>query len=114
MNFPDLIMFGIQGSGKGVQNTLLAQKYPAYQVLDLGMVFRAQAQTDSDLGRNIKKQIDQGNIVSIEDYAAVLAEIMQNSDPNTHFIFDGFVRTLAQKDIFEKATAERRVIGINL
>ncbi|MBD3157141.1 AAA family ATPase, partial [Candidatus Peregrinibacteria bacterium] len=58
----DIILFGIQGSGKGTQGKLLKQRYnTAY--FETGAELRRLASEDSDLGRKVKEIIEAGRLV---------------------------------------------------
>ena len=50
----DLILVGIQGSGKGTQGKILAEQF-GYKIFETGGELRAIAKEDSDLGRKVKE-----------------------------------------------------------
>ncbi len=88
----DLIIFGIQGSGKGTVSKALAEKYHM-QIFETGAELRKLAKSDSELGKKIKAIIDAGELVSDE----VVMEIVENyltNEANLEqgIIFDGIPR----------------------
>ncbi|HCB52102.1 TPA: adenylate kinase, partial [Patescibacteria group bacterium] len=50
----DIILFGIQGSGKGTQADLLMGKLKNYQYFEPGNILRALKSNDNVLGDHIK------------------------------------------------------------
>ncbi len=73
----DLVLFGIQGSGKGTQAKKLAAEY-GYNIFEAGAELRKIASSDSPLGRRVKGYIDQGHLVPhtiiMEVVAAAIAD----------------------------------------
>ncbi|MCH8206826.1 MAG: nucleoside monophosphate kinase, partial [Chloroflexi bacterium] len=61
----DLILFGIQGSGKGTQARILAEK-KGYKLFETGKELREMAASGTDLGDKVKGIIEAGNLVSDE------------------------------------------------
>ena len=53
----DLVLFGIQGSGKGTQAKLLSEKLNL-EIFETGGELRKLAKQDSELGKKIKALID--------------------------------------------------------
>ncbi len=97
----DLILFGIQGSGKGTQGRILAEKL-GYKVFETGKELRALVAGGSELGEKIKAIIDAGNLVSDEVVIEIVENFLKGVDPDTAIIFDGIPRKVTQKDLFEE------------
>lgn len=97
----DFILFGIQGSGKGTQGKILAEKLPALY-FEMGGELRRLSAEDSDLGRKVKSIIDAGHLVPTE----VVMEIVRNfatsmaQGEHASIIFDGIPRNKEQNDQF--------------
>ena len=97
----DYILFGIQGSGKGTQGKILAEKLPALY-FEMGGELRRLSAEDSDLGRKVKSIIDAGHLVPTE----VVMEIVRNfatsmaQGEHASIIFDGIPRNKEQNDQF--------------
>jgi adenylate kinase len=96
----DLILFGMQGSGKGTQGSILARKY-GYQVFDTGSALRSIAAENNGLGHKVKEIINQGVLVPTEIVMEVLESFIRKSEPESIFIFDGIPRSEEQKVQFE-------------
>lgn len=97
----DFILFGIQGSGKGTQGKILAEKRGAHY-FEMGGELRRLSGEDSELGQKVKSIIDAGHLVPTE----VVMEIVRNyaasmaAGENTSIIFDGIPRNKEQNDQF--------------
>ena len=77
----DIILFGMQGSGKGTQGKILAEKYNL-RVFEMGGQLRHMIESGTELGLKIKSTVESGNLVDdntiVQVVEAFLAE--QNSD----------------------------------
>lgn len=97
------LFLGPQGSGKGTQANLLAQKLniPA---LSMGQLLREEKKSGSELGQIIASHIDAGELVPDEVTTAVLKKRPENDDVKNGFIIDSFPRFIEQyhssKDFF--------------
>jgi len=96
----DLILFGMQGSGKGTQGALLAKKY-GYTIFDTGSALRAIAKKNSELGQKIRGIIESGKLVSTEIVMEVVADTISRIDSDQAIIFDGIPRSEEQRQQFE-------------
>jgi len=88
-----LIFLGIQGSGKGTQAKLLLDK--GYKLFETGAQLRAIAEQDTNLGKEITKMQESGNLVS-DKLVCQLAANFIDSNPNSQIIFDGIPRNEGQ------------------
>lgn len=113
----DLVLFGIQGSGKGTQAKKLAADL-GYDIFEAGAELRAIATSDSALGRTVKSYIDAGNLVPHEIIMQVVQEAIATRSSETQILFDGIPRDDEQKKDFDtimnKAGREFRGIQILL
>lgn len=91
----NIVLFGIQGSGKGTHAALLTEKLPL-QHFNLGEVFREEIKANSELGNEVKEFIDEGHLVPDETVFHVIENHIKITNDNEGFIFDGFPRTLNQ------------------
>jgi adenylate kinase len=96
----DIVMIGPQGSGKGTQSSLLAQKLSMPHIA-LGTLFRAEVQSGTELGAEISSHIDRGDIVPSAIANRVIMERLSKGDASKGVILDGFPRTLEQADSLE-------------
>lgn len=96
----DYVLFGIQGSGKGTQGKILAEKVSA-AYFETGGELRRLAAENSALGRKVKSIIDAGHLVPNE----VVMEIVENfvktlTSGAMPIIFDGIPRNAEQNASF--------------
>lgn len=101
----DLVLFGIQGSGKGTQAKKLAAEF-GYVLFETGGALRAIAAEETDLGRQVKEIIDAGHHVSAEIVMAVLQAAVEACPADTSMIFDGIPRNLDQMGPFDQVLAQ--------
>lgn len=97
----DLILVGIQGSGKGTQAKLLAQKFN-YEIFETGGALRAIAKEDSELGRKVKEITERGDLVPNEIVMEIVEHFLEGVNDDTPVIFDGIPRSDAQRESLEK------------
>lgn len=92
------LVMGPQGSGKGTQATLLADKLRIPH-LSMGQLLREEIAQDTALGKKIKPILKVGNLVSYQDAAEVLASRIQKPDMQNGFILDGYPRNMKQYSV---------------
>lgn len=109
----DLILFGVQGSGKGTQARILAEKQ-GYKVFETGKELRAMVASGSELGQKIKAIIEAGNLVSDEIVIEIVEAFLKETAVEQAVIFDGIPRKITQKDLFEQVMEkfDRSPIGV--
>ena len=100
----DIVLFGIQGSGKGTQARKLAEEF-GYILFETGGALRAIAATDSDLGRQVKEIIDSGHHVSPEIVMDVVKAVVKGCPKDKPIIFDGIPRNMDQMEPFNQVLA---------
>lgn len=91
----DIIMFGIQGSGKGTQGKILAERY-GLKVFDMGSALRGMIVSDSELGNRIKDTVESGNLVSDDIIMEVVERFVETEGEGDNILFDGIPRTMTQ------------------
>ena len=88
-----LLFLGAPGAGKGTQAESLSKTY-SYMHLSTGELLRKEIEMDTNLGRQVKDIINQGELVSDD---LVLKIVRQNLDnDNQGWILDGYPRNLSQ------------------
>jgi len=101
----DLVLFGIQGSGKGTQAKKLAEEF-GYDIFEAGGELRAIAASGSELGETVKSFIDVGTLVPHEIIMQVVQEAIAARPKDQKIIFDGIPRDENQKRDFDAILEE--------
>lgn len=101
----DLVLFGIQGSGKGTQAKRLAQEF-GYDIFEAGGELRKIAASGSPLGETVKSYIDAGNLVPHEIIMQVVQEATMKRAKDQKILFDGIPRDGKQKKDFDRIMRE--------
>lgn len=92
-----IFMIGPQGSGKGTQGKLLAEKL-GFFYWEMGEILRNEAKQDSEFGRKVKAMIDQGQLVPDEDVIRTLDDALPEIIKHKRVLFDGVTRRLGQTE----------------
>lgn len=101
----DLVLFGIQGSGKGTQAKLLADRF-GFEIFEMGGQLRSMAASGSELGKVIASHIDQGHLVPHQIIMQVLREVLTSKDKTKPILFDGVPRDEHQMQDFDAIMAD--------
>ncbi len=109
----DIVLFGIQGSGKGTLGKAVAEKY-GLMVFETGGELRKLAQEDSDLGRKVKSIVEAGNLVPNEVVMDIIENFMQKLPAGKNVLFDGIPRKMVQAETFDALMKKynRQMLGI--
>ncbi|KAF9887681.1 adenylate kinase [Aspergillus nanangensis] len=103
-----IILMGPPGAGKGTQAPRLKEKYCACH-LATGDMLRSQVAKKTDLGKEAKKIMDQGGLVSDEIMVNMIkSELENNAECKNGFILDGFPRTVAQAERLDDMLSARQ------
>ena len=110
----NLILLGAPGAGKGTQAELLMQQL-SIPSISTGNMLREAIKNGSDLGKQAKQYMDEGNLVPDELVLSIVAERTAQPDCEHGFILDGVPRTLAQaKALDEKGVKLDHVVSIEI
>ena len=101
----DLLLFGIQGSGKGTQAKKLAAEFN-FDVFEAGGELRKIAALGSELGNTVKSYIDQGKLVPHEIIMQVVREAILERPKDQRILFDGIPRDADQQRDFDAVMRE--------
>ena len=110
----NLILLGAPGAGKGTQAELLCEKL-SIPAISTGNMLREAIANGSELGRKIKKLMDEGSLVPDDVILDIVAERVARPDCTNGFILDGVPRTLNQaKALQERGVHIDHVISIEI
>ena len=91
----NLILFGPPGAGKGTQAKFLVKKLNSFQV-STGDMLREEINKDSEIGKKIVNNMNDGKFVDDEIVNKLLEKIIFDPPKKNKLIFDGYPRTLNQ------------------
>lgn len=96
-----VIMLGAPASGKGTQAVQLA-KHLSIPHISTGDLFRVNIEKNTDLGKKVKKDMDEGKLVPDSLVLEMLFNRISEPDAARGYVLDGFPRTIAQAEALEK------------
>ncbi len=96
------MLLGGPGAGKGTQALKLINYFKIPQI-STGDMLRSAIAAGTELGKNAKKVMDAGQLVSDEIIIGLVKERLQQKDCHNGFLFDGFPRTIAQANALKEA-----------
>tara|TARA_Y100001970_G_scaffold371_1_gene438 strand:- start:997 stop:1560 length:564 start_codon:yes stop_codon:yes gene_type:complete len=91
----NIIIFGPPGAGKGTQAKFLVQKLNSFQV-STGDMLREEIKKDSEIGKKIVNNMNDGKFVDDEIVNRLLEKIIFDPLKKNKLIFDGYPRTISQ------------------
>lgn len=97
-----LILLGAPGAGKGTQAAFIKEKYNIPQI-STGDMLRAAVAAGTELGKEAKKVMDAGGLVSDDIIIGLVKDRLQQDDCKNGYLFDGFPRTTPQADAMKAA-----------
>ena len=103
----NIIIMGPQGSGKGTQARMLAEKFDL-QIFETGSVLRNIARQDTEIGRKINEIINiKGNIVPWDFMKKeILGQKLSELDENKGIVFDGTPRIIEEAEFWDEKLKE--------
>jgi adenylate kinase len=109
----DLVLFGMQGSGKGTQSKFIAERC-GLQIFETGAELRRLGSEDSELGRKVKSIIEAGNLVPTEVVMEIIADFLHHLPAGKSALFDGIPRSDDQQKLFDELMAKegRQFMGL--
>jgi adenylate kinase len=107
------IIMGVQGSGKGTQAKLLAERLDLEHI-SVGDIFRWSVQHHTKLGAQVRRSVAAGELVSDDLVETVVHRRLSEHDWNYGFIIDGFPRNQPQARFFLESYDLDAVILLDL
>ena len=95
MDKHNLVISGIQGSGKGTQARLLEKVFKNHIHISTGDLCRWHVKNKTNFGQELSI-IHEGKFVADSTIIKILEEKIKTLEPNQSFILDGFPRNLKQ------------------
>lgn len=92
-----LILLGGPGAGKGTQASFITEQFGIPQI-STGDMLRAAVEAGTELGKEAKKIMDAGGLISDEIITGMVKERVQEADCANGYLLDGFPRTIPQAD----------------
>lgn len=103
----NIVIFGAPGSGKGTQSEKLIEKY-GFSHISTGDVLRDQIKHGTELGKQAKSYIDNGQLIPDDLMVIILADVYDKlGQDHPGVIFDGFPRTIPQAEALRDMLADR-------
>ena len=96
-----LLIMGRPGAGKGTQAVNIKEYYNIPHI-STGDMFRARMKNQTKLGMLAKSYMEKGDLVPDEVTIGIVEERLQEPDCANGFLLDGFPRTIAQAEAFDK------------
>lgn len=113
----DILLFGIQGSGKGTQAQLLIETFPTYfSYFSSGDVFRAMTSSPNAIGDYLKHRLASGQLID-DKVTNALFELYMHTviDEHRAMLLDGYPRSVPQLEMMLAVCKEykREMVAIH-
>jgi len=101
-----IVLLGAPGAGKGTQAQRLRERFCLPQI-STGDILRSIAREETDLGRQVRRILEAGDLVSDEILADVVRARTGQTDCDGGYILDGFPRTVTQAEMLDGLAGEQ-------
>lgn len=96
----NIVLFGKPGAGKGTQAEFLKEKYKLTHI-STGDVFRFNLKNDTELGKQARVYMDNGDLVPDELTTKMLVDEVNKHLDSNGILFDGYPRTISQAEALD-------------
>jgi adenylate kinase len=93
-----LVLIGPPGAGKGTQAAVLSKELGVPHI-STGDLFREHISQQTELGREVQRYIDNGDLVPDAVTNEMVRERLGEEDARRGFLLDGFPRNVAQAEV---------------
>ena len=100
-----IVLLGPPGAGKGTQAEVLCKNFNLPHI-STGNMLREAIQSGTQLGRQAKKLMDEGILVSDGVIVSIVVERIKQEDCKSGFLFDGYPRTIPQAEALDQKSIE--------
>lgn len=101
----NIILLAPPAAGKGTQAEILSSVYNLNHI-STGDLLRSVSKEESGFGKNLKKMLESGNLVSDDIVLEVLNRYLESTD-NLNLLLDGFPRNIYQAEKLDEMLSER-------
>lgn len=108
-----IVILGPQGSGKGTQANLLAERL-GIPALSMGQMLRDEFATGSELGKRVQEAIEVGTLAKDEDALEVFQNRLKKDDAANGFLIDGYPRNMAQYEVSKDVLKPTDVLMVTI
>ncbi|GAA3019047.1 adenylate kinase [Actinokineospora globicatena] len=96
-----VVLVGPPGAGKGTQATALSEQLGVPHI-STGDLFRAHIANNTELGQDVRRYLDSGQLVPDEVTNEMVRERLDEPDARAGFLLDGFPRNVGQAEVLGK------------
>ena len=97
----NVVLFGAPGCGKGTQSELLEKRFGLSHV-STGEIIRSHIKSQTELGLQMQEYISRGELAPDSVVIGMIEDYLAENKGIKGTIFDGFPRTTAQAEAFDK------------
>ena len=97
----NVVLFGAPGCGKGTQSELLEKKFGLSHI-STGEIIRSHIKSQPELGKQMQEYISRGELAPDSVVIGMVEDYLEQNKGIKGTIFDGFPRTTAQAEAFDK------------
>lgn len=99
----NILIMGGPGAGKGTMSSKIVEKFNVDHI-STGNIFRAEVGSQTELGLEAKKYMDQGLLVPDSVTNPMVKSFLEKLENKNGFLLDGYPRTLQQAKVFDELT----------